>query len=316
MKETREIEGLIIKLQAGDITIDEQQRLQELIKAYPDYQHLLKTHHMLTAAARLITGPEAAEFKRMRDSVLQHIRRQSLPSRQSKFSDWIDTVRFYLQRPEIAVAALTLLVGFFLGRLLPPESQGRRSFMKQINLIASENKQLKDVQNSPYRYSNVSFNEIDSQNIALNFDVSTHMELVRPKSDPLVREVISQALLNPAHSGSELKTIAVTENILDRKIKEALIFSLHNAPMLAVRMKSLDALLKYKNDPEVEAAFLKVLQNEKSVQLRLLALDYLEEVKFDRNKLKAALAGLDMRSSSAVLLRAKRYIDQTQENNN
>jgi hypothetical protein len=229
--------------------------------------------------------------------------------------DWVETIRFYLQRPEIAVAALTLLIGFFLGRALPSESQGARGFLKQINLIASENKQLADVQNSPYRYSNVSFNEIDARNIALSFDVSTHMELVRPKSDPLVREVISQALINPSRSGSELKVISVSENMLDKKIKEALIFSLHNAPMLAVRMKSLNSLLKYKNDADVAEACLKVLRQEESVQLRLLVLDYLQEIKFDRNTLKAALAGVDLRNSPAVLLKADRYIEQQTDNN-
>jgi len=244
------------------------------------------------------------------------INQQPVPSSQSKIDAWFDSIRFYLQRPEIAIAALTLLVGFFLGRFMPPENQSRGSIMKQINLTASENKKLIDVQNSPYRYSNVSFNEVDSQNIALNFDVSTHMELVRPKSDPLVREVISQALLNPSHGGSELKAIAISESMLDKKIKEALIFSLHNAPMLAVRMKSLSTLTKYKNDPEVESAFIKVLQSEESVQMRLQALDYLEEARYDQTALKAALAGLDMRTSSAILLRAKKYIEQKPENNN
>jgi hypothetical protein len=316
MKKTRELENLIIKLQSGEIGPEEQQRLEELIKEYPNYQPLLKTHQMLAGMSQLLSEPQAAEFKRMRDTVMSAISRRSRSTRLGKLSDWLDTLRFYFQRPEIAVAALTLLVGFFLGRLLPPESTASRGFMKQINLIAAENKQLKDVQNSPYRYSNVSFNEIDSQNIALNFDVSTHMELVRPKSDPLVREVISQALLNPVRSGSELKTIALSETIVDRKIKEALIFSLENAPMLAVRMKSLDVLSKYKNDPEVEAAFIKVLQAEQSVQIRLSALDYLEEVKVDRNVLKKSLAGLDMRTSSAVLLKANKYINQEQNNTN
>jgi hypothetical protein len=313
MKETRELEGLIIKLQTGEITPEEQQRLQQLVQKYPAYRDLIRTHNLLTGISHLFAEPDAAEFKHLRDSVLQSL--ETRRHRPSKLMDWIETVRFYLQRPEIAVAALTLLIGFFLGRLLPPESQSNRSFLKQINLTARENKQLKDVQNSPYRYSNISFNEIDSQNIDLSFDVSTHMELVRPKSDPLVREVISQALLNPARSGSELKVIAMSESMLDKKIKEALIFSLHNAPMLAVRMKSLDTLLKYKNDAEVEEACLRVLQQEESVQMRLMVLDHLEEIKFDRPTLKAVLSGMDLRNSPAVLLRANKYIDQQPENN-
>jgi len=63
MNELREIEALIIKLQAGEITQVEHQRLQELIKLYPDYQPLLKTHNLLIDTARLISRPEAAEFK-------------------------------------------------------------------------------------------------------------------------------------------------------------------------------------------------------------------------------------------------------------
>ena len=313
MKETRELENLIVKLQAGEITPEEEQRLQQLVRIHPAYQHLIRTHQLLTRASQFVVEPDTAEFKQLREVVLQKVRSRRLKS--GKFTDWIETIRFYIQRPEIAVAALTLLIGFFLGRILPAENQGTRSFLKQINLSASENKQLTDVQNSPYRYSNVSFDEIDARNIALSFDVSTHMELVRPKTDPLVREVISQALINPAQSGSELKIISVSANMLDRKIKEALIFSLHNAPMLAVRMKSLNALLKYRDDADVEEACLKVLRQEESVQMRLLVLDYLEQIKFDRKTLKAALAGVDMRNSPAVLLKANKYIDQQAEIN-
>jgi len=314
MKDIRELEELIIKMQSGEISVDDQDRLQHLVKQYPAYQDLIKTHLMLSAASRLIAEPEATEFKRLRSSVLDALRTRTARSRQSKLMDWVDAVRFYLQRPEIAIAALTLLVGFFLGRALPPGNQGTRGIMKQINLVANENKELKDVQNSPYRYSNISFEQLDHQNIALSFDVSTHLELVRPQSDPLVREVISQALLNPSPGGSELKVISMSENMLDRKIKEALIFSLHKAPMLAVRIKAMNALMKYKDDTDVELAFLTVLKNEESIQMRLMILNFFEEINFNRDTLKAALAGLDIRSSSAVLLRAKKYIDNKETN--
>jgi hypothetical protein len=314
MRDIRELEGLIIKLQSGEITPDGQDRLNDLIRQYPAYQTLLKTHQMLANASRLCAEPNAEEFKHLRNSVLQTVQSRTIRTRQRKWVDWVESIRFYLQRPEIAIAALTLLVGFFLGRALPPESNGARGLMKQINLVATENKALKDVQNSPYRYSNISFEQLDTQNIALSFDVSTHMELVRPQSDPLVREIISQALLNPSPGGSELKVIAMSENMLDKKIKEALIFSLHKAPMLAVRMKSLNALMKYKNDTDIEAAFLEVLKTEESIQMRLMILDYFEEINFDRDILTTNLAGLDKRANSAVLLRAKKYIESKQTN--
>ncbi len=82
--------------------------------------------------------------------------------------------------------------------------------------------------------------------------------------------------------------------------------------MLAVRMKSLNALMKYRNDTDIETAFLAVLKNEESIQMRLMVLDYFEEMNFDRDILKTTLAGLDRRGDSAVLLRAKKYIESKQ----
>jgi hypothetical protein len=308
MKTTRELEDLIIKLQAGELTGEAQQRLQILLGMHPEYKNLLRMHEWLTRVPRLFTEPDAVEFKKLRENVMSNIRNRRL--RSGIWLNWIESIRFYVQRPEIAIAALTLLVGFFLGRALPTQNEGTRGIMKQINLIARENKELSDVKNSPYRFSAIAFEEIDTQNIALSFDVSTHLEMIRPKNDPLVREVISQALLNPSPGGTELKAISVSESVLDQKVKEALVFSLQHAPMLAVRMKALQTLLRYKADPDVQEAFLQVLQEEESVQMRLQILDYFEEIQFDRNTLKAALAGMDLRNDPAVLWRAKKYLEE------
>jgi hypothetical protein len=247
----------------------------------------------------------------MRTSVSRKIRQQKNSGLNAKLSESLNNIRIFLMKPEMAVAALTLIVGFLLGRALPPDAQGSSlNIIKQINLTASENKQLIDVKNSDFRYSNAIIKEIDAENVSLSFDVKTHVNIVRPKTHPVVREVIAQSLLNPSNTGSELKAISFTENIIDRKIKEALIFSLHNAPMQAVRMKAMSSLIKYKADNDVQDAFIRVLKEEESVQMRLTAIDYLQDTNISPDVLWSAVEHSDNKIYSAVLLKAKKYLEK------
>ena len=201
--------------------------------------------------------------------------------------------------------------GFLLGRALPPDAQGSSlNIIRHINKIASENKQLIDIKNSDFRYSNTIIKEVDAENVALSFDFTTHVKIVRHKTDPVVRDVIAQSLLNPSNTGSELKAISFTENIIDRKIKEALIFSVHNAPMQAVRMKAMSSLMKYKEDPEVKDAFIQVLKEEESVQMRLTAIDYLQGININPDILWSVVEHMDNKLYSAVLIKAKKYLEK------
>lgn len=311
MHEKKYIQQLIDKLISGTIDNNEIKELKNRIQSYPEYSDIFQAHNFLNDVQFPADDPATEKFTQMRQEVVRTIRENELNTRSDFLTDTSNWFRSYLMRPEMAVAAITLLVGFFLGRIAPVDDESISSgIMQQISSLAIQNTSFSDTKNSPYRYSNIAFKEIDPKNIALSFDVSTHLELVRDKNDPLVREVIAQSLLNPTNLGTELKAISYSEDMLDSKIKDALIFSMHNAPILAVRMNALQNLTKYKQDDDVKSAFLKVLSKEESVKMRLTALDYFNENKIDADTLESIIESSDMKKSPAVWIKAKRYVEE------
>ncbi len=313
MNHYRKIKKLIEKLQAGVLDPAGREQLNRYLEQQPDYKDLYLTHELLSKSLVPFPDADAEQFSRMRSEVLRIIRQneEKVPGRLQLF---IEKIHDYGSRPEMAIAALTLIIGFFLGRALPPDANTFTSdIMEKITVLAEENKKLEDIKKSPYIYSNVSMDEIGTNNISLSFDVTTHLDMVGKKDDPIVREVLAQYLLNPTNVGSKLKTIAYTEGIFDRKIKEALILSMNHAPVFAVRLKAMDRLYEYKNDPQIQDAFLHVLREEESVKMRLLAIDYLTTSQFPADAVQKALSESEISKSPAVLIKAKKYIENKGE---
>jgi len=311
MKEHKIIEKLIKKLQAGEITPGEFDSLKSLVEKYPDYKEFLELHRVLSDLRQEFPVAKAERFSQMRSDIMRTIRRQTLQTRSHPVRDMIENIKNFVLRPEMAVAALTLIIGFLLGRITPEfQSRTGSSLKSQIYSLATQNKRLIDVKNSPYKYSNVSFKELDNDQINMSFDVTTHVNAVRTKSDPLVREVIAQALLNPSNTGNELKAISYSSDVLDEKIKEALIFSTQNAPILAVRIKAMSNLMDYKTDPDIQHAFLDILSKDESVKMKLMALEYLEKTKINKDRLRSTVDLIDQNKNAAVVFKARKYLNE------
>jgi len=303
----QKIEELVKKLQAGELDIPDREELDKYLDQYPIYKDIFEIHNLLNESKPEIPVPENEQFAQMRATVMRKIRlsKERPPGFVERF---FNNLREYAMRPEMAIAALTLIIGFLFGRALPPDENSlSTNIMSQISSLAKGNTTLEDIKKAPYLYSNVSFKEVDNENIALSFDVTTHFDIVSKKSDPVVRDVIAQSLLNPSNLGSELKAISYSEGVFDRKIKEALIYSMDKTPILAVRLKAMTNLLEYKNDPEVQDAFLKVLKEEESVKMRLVAIDYLTDSQLKADTLQKAIAESNAPQNPAIMIKVKNY---------
>ncbi len=301
------IEELVIKLQSGEIDIAEREELDKYLNQYPAYKDIYEIHKLLSESTQFIPEPETEQFTQMRAAVMRKIRLSKKHSPGS-FEQFFLKIREFALRPEMAVAALTLIIGFLLGRALPPDANSLpTNIISQITTLAKGNTKLDDIKKSPYLYTNVSFKEVDENSIALSFDVTTHLDMVSEKEDPLVRDVIAQSLVNPSNLGSELKAISYSEGVFDRKIKEALIYSMNHTPILAVRLKAMNNLQDYKNDPEVQEAFLGVLKDEESVKMRLMAIDYLTESQTKADTLKKIISESTVPQNPAIMIKVKNY---------
>ena len=314
MRSEKEIQRLIEKLLSGEINRIESDQLEEYVSQFPDYKNLILTHRKLDDVEFPAPDPDSEIFSKIRAEVLRKIRLKEKKS-PGIFQEYFDKISDYALRPEMAVAALTLIIGFLLGRALPPD-QGTltSSLMQKITSLATANTNLKDVQRSPVIYSNIEYKDIDENLVSINLDATTHLDFIRKKDDPLVHDIMAQTLLSSSNVGSELKAISYTKGIVDPKLKEALIFSMHNTPILAIRMKAMSGLIDYKSDFDIQEAFLKVLRQEQSVKMRLLAIDYLTKIQVAPDTLQQALAESEVTMSPAVMIKLRNYLDKNKSN--
>jgi hypothetical protein len=254
-------------------------------------------------------NPDASDLLEMRREVVRTIRKNPVGSASSA-SGWLAGP---FRRPALAAAlCLTLLViGFFVGMGGPkgmrPSAPERETLTQEIELAATRNKRLVETENSPYVYSNVQVKELDAETIALSFDVATHMDLIRPKNDPLVTEVLVQSLVSQSSLGTRLDAISFAPT-LEPKVRDALIAALLEDSDLAVRLKALDKLTAHRDVSEVKTAFLNVLKREESVQARLLAIDNLTAGRIRPEALTAALAEGPPEPGNAIETRARIYL--------
>jgi hypothetical protein len=310
MKVRKEIEKLIEHLQAGTLSAADNAKLEQYLKQYPEYRDLAGVHQFLESSRVPFPEPAPEKFTVMRAQVMRQIRRQE-DKKLSGSLRFFEQIYTFTRQPEMAVAALTLITGFFLGRLFPSDKESLNSeIITKISSLATQHDNLQDIRNSPYLYSNVSFKELDAGKIALSFDVTTHLDMQAKKNDPLVRDVIAQSLVNPSNVGSELKAISYSEGMADRKVKEALLYSVQAAPVLAVRLKAMDGLVNYQSDPQVEKTFLNVLREDESVKMRLMAIDYLTKHQVSPDSLRLSISESKAPGSPAVMMRVNKYLKQ------
>ena len=309
MNHKQDIEILIKKLLSQDLSQQELEQLERYINEFPEYKDLMTTHRKLMESEYPAVEPDTVQYNHMRAEVLRKIRIDQDKSR-GYFPEFLDKVRIFFLRPEMAVAALTLIIGFLFGRALPPDQGNLTSnLIDRISSLATKNSNLEDVRRSPVIYSNVQYRDINDDMVSINLDATTHLDFIRKKNDPLVRDIMAQTLLGTSNIGSEFKTFSYTKEIIDPTLKEALIFSMLNTPTLAIRMKAMSGLMEYKFDDEIKEAFLKVLQEEESVNMRLAAVDYLTNLQVNPSDMQEAIDKSDVSTNPAVMIKMKKYME-------
>ncbi|MBW3671013.1 MAG: hypothetical protein KY432_05000 [Acidobacteria bacterium] len=284
--------------------------LSHLDRCVSCHEHYSLVEQIASAAA---PEPDPAELLSMRRQVLRTIRT-------SEGRDWLAFFRFRL--PAFAVAPLVVLVmagGFLLGRNSGSEPEHRETAVaesgggeivlaRQIHLVAQQNRDLDDVESSPFRYSNVQIREGEGDLIDLSFDVSRHLDLTLPKHDPLVTEVLVQSVLDPGSVGTQINAISRADNILDPRIRGALIRAMLHDPNLGVRIQAQSKLIERPGDDGIAAALLTVLEREESVQMRLVAIDYLAQTNVPRQRVEQAVEAGEPEGRTAVAVRARSQI--------
>lgn len=276
---------------------------------------LLELHRDLLALGRSVPEPDAATFDALSARVLRTVgAATSGPER-----DPVPAARRWrLQgrglRVAAALAASVLLFvaglaagGALTGRAAPGGRGLAGRLITAIESDAASNHALADVEDSRYTYSNVSFRRLGDDRVALDFDVTTHVQTVEPVRSELVREVLVHSLLYPSTTGERLKAMSYAGDTDERKVREALILSLHRDENVAVRLEALSILGARLEMPDVQAAVLDTLRHDESVQVRLRALEYLAAHSIDTGRIRQAIEENPRPGDEALLVRLARY---------
>jgi hypothetical protein len=309
MSECKQWESRIRAFLAGELPPAEQARLLEHARSCAACGAVLELHRRLEDTAAAPPSPSETEFRAMRRAVLDRL--EPAAASASRPSLWRDLAALFRAHPALAagVAAVLLAAVFLTGRWSARPAAGLEDqLLGAIQAQARQEQSLAGYWDSPFVYSNVTFRPGPAGRLALSFDVTRHVSLVTAEDSPVAREVMVHAILDSSSLCPRLKAISLSEGVADERLKEALIFALHNDPSLAVRRKALAVLVRYPADPDVEAALLKTLRNDEAVQLRLEALDGLAERQADPAAIRRALPTGERPGDAAVRQEAARRL--------
>lgn len=300
----------IDRLFAGELAEDDRAAIESHLERCSD----CREHHALVSqiASRPAPEPDERDLVAMRRAVLGTIRSEEHERRTSFFTRLPHAASFAM----VAGGALLVAAGWLGGRATAPGAAGARAgianrdvvLARQIQSVARENTGLADVENSPYRYANVRIEPQPDGRIRLGFDVSRHLELTLPKSDPLVTEVLVQSVLDSGSIGTRLRAIDEAGDVLDPRVRGALIKAMLHDENLGVRLQAQSRLIERSGDDEIANALLAVLENEESVQMRLVAIDYLTRGRVDPRRLREAVEAGEPEGRGAVRVRARDYV--------
>jgi hypothetical protein len=286
----------------------------------------LELHRDLLDLAARAPEPDQADFDALQKRVLHRI---ALPGRaalqpapaesqQGSTTTLAPTLR-WLQRPglmtrlAVAAAAATVLftAGLFAGRDLPARAPAGADdssrLIEAIRADAASNRDLTDIEDSRFTYSNVSIRRLDAGQVALDFDVTTHVQVAQSLQSDLARDVLVHSLLTPSSVGSRLKAMSYAVGDTEPRVREALIFAMRRDDSLAVRLKALTILSDHLQEPDVAGAVLSTVRGDESVQMRLLALDYLAAHRFDREQIREVIQEEARPGNEALLVRLAEF---------
>jgi hypothetical protein len=328
VSDCQRLEPTIQAYVAGDLDDTELGPLLTHCRTCEGCRKLLELHRDLADLASRAPQPNETDFAALHTRVLGEIDRQGKTPSSERAASPARTIPWYLPAggfaqaaTALAAAVLLFVVGFSTGRSL--SEYGARPdrgtvgnggvmsrLIKAINTDATANRELADVENSRFTYSNASFRRLDGDLVALDFDVTTHVQLVEPARSEIVREILVHSLLNPSTTGARLKAMSYASGAMEPKVREALIFAMRRDENLAVRMKALTILSDRLIEPEVEAAILATLRDDESVQMRLLALDYLAAERVDGERIRETIEESERPGDEALMVRFTEYENQ------
>jgi len=308
MKECRKIHAHIRNLAASQAPSALPEAMRQHMRQCAGCRELWQLHARLAEVDRDAEFPSDEEFAGMRRAVRQRIQARPRPAVRASF--WRDLDRLLRAHPAVtAIMAVILLAGvFWLGRTTIPGtgvSGGEEWLLQDLQQHSGRIHDIRDMWDSPYVYSNVSFRTVAGGELEVGFDVTRHVSLKVQRDSSLLKGILIHALLDSSTMGHRLEAMEMTDVAADARVRQAVIYTLHHDPELAVRLKALEVIARGGPGPDVRAALLGTLRQDTSVQMRLRALEHLAAMETDGQAIREAIFSAGQASDPALWVRAQ-----------
>jgi hypothetical protein len=289
-------DALIDALYEGRATAEEAERLLGDISG-PELDELAEIVDTLARIDPEPTTPSAARFRAARESVLATIADSESAGRHGRLLRWMP----------LAAALAAFAVGLAVGRgnaTAPATTE-----LTLLDLVDRGAMAASTGADSPFRFSGMHLTELDDGTLAMSVDVAAQLDLVRPKNDPLVNDILASSLIYDESLGTRLK--AVRHLGVNPRMRSALTAAALGDPDMSVRLRALERLIEQdRSAAATQETLLAVIADEESVAMRLLALDAIEDDYLGTDLIET----LDDRTledgGSAVLWQARQRLDR------
>jgi hypothetical protein len=164
---------------------------------------------------------------------------------------------------QLALGSFLVFVGFGAARLLDRYSPAKGIFAgtEAGVLGGSPSVRIRDIQSNPQGGVHIYFDQVRRQ------------EITGTAADPQVRELLLAGALNSADPSLRLDSVDMLGRQDGTDVRDALLQSVQHDSSAAVRLKALESLRRFSDDPETRTVLKSVLAKDSDAQVRAAAID-------------------------------------------
>jgi hypothetical protein len=264
-----EVRGQFALLLYSELSFDEEERIESHLDGCAECRAALEHQKALhDALDGMAVSPSPALLSRCREDLtqlLEHERPASGWAAGRMHSWWQQMTggwKIQFLRPMTAMALLA--VGFFTAKVTP--GLNFPGAVSSMGLGDFGGAQVRNVATEPDGRLRIVVDETRERTISGN------------RQDRQIRDLLMAAAKEGADPGLRAQTVTILLGDADASdVREALAFAMANDENTNVRMKAMEGLERYTNDPVVQNALAHVLLNDPNSGMRTRVIDALDE---------------------------------------
>ncbi len=178
---------------------------------------------------------------------------------------------------QLAAASFLVFIGFTGGRFVNRYGSSAGLDLNAASLINPSTARIRDIQpNGPGR-------------VRIIFDQINQRELIGSPDDQNVRQWLLVAIQDPADPGIRVDSVEMLSRQNGADVRDALLKRIQHDPNSAVRLKALESIRRFSDDPASRSVLRSVLEHDADPAVRSEAIDVLAPVN-ERPQLSPELA--------------------------